>query len=101
VTKFVVFELWFSFMYACYSSVQVAAMVELAPAHALCRVLCSGRCRRSPRRPDPAICTWLNHTFAVMRWSVWWLGFNAVLSLLAVLTLDHKQTAINQTKELH
>lgn len=34
VFKFVVFELWFSFMYACYSSVQVAAMVELVPAHA-------------------------------------------------------------------
>lgn len=103
VFKFVVFELWFSFMYACYSSVQVAAMVELVPAHARTAGYSFAQAVAAAVLGGltPAICTWLNHTFNSNAMVGVWLGFNAVLSLLAVLTLDHKQTAINQTKELH
>lgn len=103
VLKFVVFELWFSFMYACYSSVQVAAMVELVPAHARTAGYSFAQAVAAAVLGGltPAICTWLNHTFNSNAMVGVWLGFNAVLSLLAALTLDHKQTAINQTKELH
>ena len=49
----------------------------------------------------PAVCTWLNHTFDSNAMVGVWLGLNALLSLAAVWTLDHKQTAINQQVELH
>ncbi|MGG7445706.1 tricarballylate/proton symporter TcuC [Kosakonia oryzendophytica] len=103
VFKFVVFELWFSFMYACYSSVQVAAMVELVPAHARTAGYSFAQAVAAAVLGGltPAICTWLNHTFNSNAMVGVWLGFNAVLSLIAVLTLDHKKTARNQTMELH
>lgn len=103
VTKFVVFELWFSFIYASYSSVQVAAMVELVPAHARTSGYSFAQAVAAAVLGGltPAICTWLNHTFDSNAMVGVWLGLNALLSLIAVWTLDHKQTAINQQVELH
>lgn len=103
VLKFVIFELWFSFIYACYSSVQVAAMVELVPAHARTAGYSFAQAVAAAVLGGltPAICTWLNHTFDSNAMVGVWLGFNALLSLVAVLTFDHKQTMINQNVELH
>ncbi len=103
ILKFVVFELWFSFIYACYSSVQVAAMVEMVPAHARTAGYSFAQAVAAAVLGGltPAICTWLNHTFNSNAMVGVWLGFNALLSLSAVLTLDHKKTMINQHVELH
>lgn len=103
VFKFVVFELWFSFLYASYSSVQVAAMVELVPASARTAGYSFAQAVAAAVLGGftPMIATWLNHTFNSNAMVGVWLGVNALISLLAVLTLNKKQTAINQTVELH
>jgi MFS transporter, MHS family, citrate/tricarballylate:H+ symporter len=58
-----VFEPWFSFMYACNSSVQVTAMVVLAPALARTAgyAFAQAFAAAIPGGYTLAICTWLNH----------------------------------------
>lgn len=71
VFKFVVFELWFSFMYACYSSVQVAAMVELVPAHARTAGYSFAQAvAAAVLRPDAGNLYRLTTPLTVMRWWV-------------------------------
>ncbi len=103
VFKFAAFELWFSFMYACYSSVQVAAMVELVPAHARTAGYAFAQAFASAVLGGftPAICTWLNHAFNSNAMVGAWLGISAVISLIAALSLDKEATAAAQRVELH
>jgi MFS transporter, MHS family, citrate/tricarballylate:H+ symporter len=103
IFKFAVFELWFSFMYGAYSSVQVATMVELVPAHArtagyafaqaLAAALFGGF--------TPAILTWLNYTFSNNAMVGAWLAFNALIGLAAALTMDKNKVAEAQVAPLH
>ncbi|AUP76964.1 hypothetical protein CWS02_21020 [Enterobacter sp. EA-1] len=68
-------------------------MVELVPAHARTAGYSFARAVAAAVLGGltPAICTRLNHTFNSNAMVGVWLGFNAVLSLIAVLTLDHKK----------
>ena len=103
VLRFVVFELWFSIMYASYSAVQVATMVEMVPpeartagysfAQAVAAAVFGGF--------TPAILTWLNHSFNNNAMVGAWLAFNAVIGLIAALTMDKRKVAAAQTVELH
>ena len=102
VLKFAVVELWFSFIYAAYSAVQVAAMVELVPpnartsgyafAQAVAAAVLGGF--------TPAILTWLSHTFHNNAMVGVWLAINAAISLVAALALDKRKTAERQVAEL-
>ncbi|SAL66008.1 tricarballylate/proton symporter TcuC [Caballeronia humi] len=102
IFKFAVVELWFSFIYAAYSAVQVATMVELVPpnartsgyafAQAVAAAVLGGF--------TPAILTWLTHTFHSSAMVGVWLAVNAAISLIAALALDQKKTAERQTDEL-
>ncbi|WP_241017080.1 tricarballylate/proton symporter TcuC [Paraburkholderia sp. Ac-20342] len=102
VFKFAVVELWFSFIYAAYSSVQVAAMVELVPpsartsgyafAQAVAAAVLGGF--------TPAILTWLTHTFHSNAMVGVWLAVNAAISLIAALALGQKETATRQSAQL-
>ncbi|WP_087649802.1 tricarballylate/proton symporter TcuC [Caballeronia choica] len=102
VFKFAVVELWFSFIYAAYSSVQVATMVELVPpdartsgysfAQAVAAAVLGGF--------TPAILTWLTHTFHSSAMVGVWLAINATISLLSALALDKKKTAARQVDTL-
>ncbi|KAA1014578.1 MFS transporter [Paraburkholderia panacisoli] len=103
ITKFAVVELWFSFIYAAYSSVQVAAMVELVPkdartsgyafAQAVAAAVLGGF--------TPAILTWLTHAFHSSAMVGVWLAINALISLIAALALDKQATVARQTAKLH
>ncbi|WP_321796877.1 tricarballylate/proton symporter TcuC [Caballeronia sp. J97] len=103
VFKFAVVELWFSFIYASYSAVQVATMVELVPpnartsgyafAQAVAAAVLGGF--------TPAILTWLTHAFHSSAMVGVWLAVNAAISLIAALALDRKKTAARQKAELH
>ncbi|NVO17316.1 MAG: tricarballylate/proton symporter TcuC [Rhodoplanes sp.] len=103
VFKFAVFELWFSFMYAAYSSVQVATMVELVPAaartsgysfaQAVAAALFGGF--------TPAILAWLTHTFDNNAMVGAWLAFNALIGLAAALAMDKRTVADAQVAPLH
>jgi MFS transporter, MHS family, citrate/tricarballylate:H+ symporter len=103
VLKFAAVELWFSFIYAAYSSVQVAAMVELVPkdartsgysfAQAVTAAVLGGF--------TPAILTWLTHTFHSSSMVGVWLAFNAIISLIAAFGLDRDATAKRQKAPLH
>ncbi|MFL9900844.1 tricarballylate/proton symporter TcuC [Paraburkholderia fungorum] len=103
VLKFAVVELWFSFIYASYSSVQVAALVELVPpdartsgyafAQAVAAAVLGGF--------TPAILTWLTHAFHSNAMVGVWLAINAGISLVAALALDKKATAARQVAGLH
>ena len=103
VFKFAVFELWFSFVYACYSSVQVAAMVELVPAHARTAGYAFAQAIAAAVLGGftPAICTWLNHVFNSNAMVGAWLGISALISLIAALSLDKQATRVAQGVELH
>jgi MFS family permease len=103
VFKFAVFELWFSFMYACYSSVQVAAMVELVPAHARTVGYAFAQAIAAAVLGGftPAICTWLNHVFNSNAMVGVWLAVSALISLVAALSLDKAATGVAQSVELH
>ena len=102
VLKFALVELWFSFIYASYSSVQVAAMVELVPpdartsgyafAQAVAAAVLGGF--------TPAILTWLTHAFHSNAMVGVWLAINAGISLVAALALDKKATAARQVAGL-
>jgi MFS family permease len=102
VFKFVVFELWFSFIYASYSSVQVATMVELVPAHARTAGYSFAQAVAAAVLGGftPAICQWLTYTFNDNAMVGVWLAINALISFTAVLCLNKKATAIAQTTEL-
>jgi len=102
VLRFVVFELWFSFMYAAYSSVQVATMVELVPAHARTSGYSFAQAVAAAVFGGftPAICTWLNHAFNNNAMVGVWLAVNAVIGLLAALAMDKRATRINQGIEM-
>jgi MHS family citrate/tricarballylate:H+ symporter-like MFS transporter len=102
VFKFVVFELWFSSIYASYSSVQVATMVELVPAHARTAGYSFAQAVAAAVLGGftPAICQWLTYTFNDNAMVGVWLAFNALISFTAVFCLDKKATAIAQTSEL-
>lgn len=103
VLKFAIVELWFSFIYASYSSVQVAALVELVPpdartsgyafAQAVAAAVLGGF--------TPAILTWLTHVFHSNAMVGVWLAINAGISLVAALALDKKATAARQVAGLH
>ncbi|MDR5773460.1 tricarballylate/proton symporter TcuC [Caballeronia sp. LZ002] len=103
VLRFAVVELWFSFIYAAYSAVQVAAMVELVPpnartsgyafAQAIAAAVLGGF--------TPAILTWLTHTFHSSAMVGVWLAINAAISLAAALCLNHEKTGARQKVELH
>lgn len=103
VFKFVVFELWFSFMYASYSAAQVPTMVETVPAEsrtagysfaqAVAAALLGGF--------TPAIATWLNHTFQSNAMVGLWLAIAAGISLVSVLTLNGKSVQEGQASPLH
>jgi len=103
VFRFAVFELWFSFMYACYSSVQVAAMVELVPAHARTAGYAFAQAFAAAVLGGftPAICTWLNHVFNSNAMVGAWLAFSALISLAAAFSLDKAATRVAQGVELH
>ena len=103
VFKFAVFELWFSFIYACYSSVQVAAMVELVPAHARTAGYAFAQAIAAAVLGGftPAICTWLNYVFNSNAMVGAWLGVSALISLIAALSLDKQATRVAQGVELH
>ena len=103
VFKFVVFELWFSFIYASYSSVQVAAMVELVPAHARTAGYSFAQAIAAAVLGGftPAILAWATHTFNNNAMVGVWLAINAVISLAAALALSKKATAAGQIAELH
>lgn len=99
VMKFAVVELWFSFIYAAYSAVQVATMVELVPrdartsgysfAQAVAAAVLGGF--------TPAILTWLTHAFHSSAMVGVWLAVNALISFVAALCLDRKATAERQS----
>ena len=101
--KFAVVEIWFSLLYAAYSAVQVAAMVELVPpgartagyafSQAIAAAVLSGF--------TPAIAAWLTHAFHSNAMVGVWLAANAGLSLIAALSLDKKGTAERQQAMLH
>ncbi len=103
VFKFVVFELWFSFMYASYSAAQVPTMVETVPpesrtagysfAQAVAAAILGGF--------TPAIATWLNHTFQSNAMVGLWLAIAAGISFVSVLTLDGKAVREGQSAPLH
>jgi MFS transporter, MHS family, citrate/tricarballylate:H+ symporter len=103
VLKFIAFELWFSFLYGAYSSVQVATMVELVPpsartagysfAQAVAAAIFGGF--------TPAILTWLNHSFNNNAMVGVWLAINALIGLGAALAMDKRQIAKGQTANLH
>jgi MFS family permease len=103
ITKFVVFELWFSVMYACYSAAQVPTMVETVPpqsrtagyafAQAVAAAILGGF--------TPAIATWLNHTFQSNAMVGLWLAIAAGISFVSVLTLDGKAVREGQSAPLH
>jgi MFS family permease len=103
VTRFVVFELWFSFMYGAYSSVQVATMVELVPASARTAGYAFSQAVAAAIFGGftPVICTWLNHTFNNNAMVGVWLAVNAVLGLGAALSLKHQKTWEAQHAEFH
>jgi MFS family permease len=103
VLRFAVFELWFSFLYACYSSVQVAAMVELVPAHARTAGYAFAQAAAAAVLGGftPAICTWLNHVFNSNAMVGAWLAFSAILSLIAALSLNKQATRVAQGADLH
>lgn len=103
VFKFAVFELWFSFMYAAYSSVQVATMVELVPAHARTAGYSFAQAVAAALFGGftPAILTWLNYTFDNNAMVGAWLAFNALIGLAAALTMDQKKVAESQVAPLH
>lgn len=103
VFKFAVFELWFSFMYAAYSSVQVATMVELVPAHARTAGYSFAQAVAAALFGGftPAILTWLNYTFDNNAMVGAWLAFNALIGLAAALTMDKTKVAEAQVAPLH
>ncbi|MGI2034428.1 tricarballylate/proton symporter TcuC [Rhizobium panacihumi] len=103
VFKFVVFELWFSFIYASYSAVQVATMVELVPAHARTAGYSFAQAVAAAVLGGftPAILAWLTHTFESNAMVGVWLTINALISLTAVLTLDGKKVGEAQSAEFH
>jgi MHS family citrate/tricarballylate:H+ symporter-like MFS transporter len=102
VFRFVTFELWFSFMYAAYSSVQVAAMVELVPAHARTAGYAFAQAVAAAVFGGftPAILTWLNHAFDNNAMVGVWLAVNAVIGLIAALTMDKRAIKVAQNAEL-
>jgi MFS family permease len=103
IFKFVVFELWFSVMYASYSAAQVPTMVETVPAQsrtagysfaqAVAAAILGGF--------TPAIATWLNHTFQSNAMVGLWLAIAAGISLVSALTLDGKAVREGQSAPLH
>jgi len=102
VFRFVAFELWFSFMYGAYSSVQVAMMVELVPAHARTSGYSFAQAVAAAIFGGftPAICTWLNHAFDNNAMVGVWLAVNAAIGLIAALCLDKRKTGIAQGVEM-
>lgn len=103
VFKFAAFELWFSFLYASYSAVQVATMVELVPAHARTAGYSFAQAVAAAVLGGftPAILAWLTHTFNDNAMVGVWLGINATISLMAALALNKKATAERQIAEFH
>jgi MFS transporter, MHS family, citrate/tricarballylate:H+ symporter len=102
VLRFAIVELWFSFIYASYSAVQVATMVELVPpqartagyafAQAVAAAVLGGF--------TPVILVWLTNLFQNNAMVGVWLAINAAISLIAALVLDKKATARRQAAEL-
>ncbi|PLZ02582.1 citrate-proton symporter [Burkholderia sp. WAC0059] len=103
VFKFAVVEIWFSFIYASYSSVQVAAMVELVPPDARTSGYAFSQAVAAAVLGGftPAILTWLTHTFRSNAMVGVWLALNALISLAAALALNGRKTAERQTAGLH
>ncbi|TBW39472.1 MFS transporter [Siculibacillus lacustris] len=103
IVKFVVFELWFSVMYASYSAAQVPTMVETVPAQsrtsgysfaqAVAAAVLGGF--------TPAIATWLNHAFDSNAMVGLWLAIAAGISLISALTLDGRAVREGQAAPLH
>lgn len=103
VLKFAVFELWFSFMYGAYSSVQVPTMVELVPAEARTSGYAFAQALAAAIFGGftPAILTFLNHTFNNNAMVGAWLGFNALIAFAAAMTMNKRKVAEGQVAPLH
>ena len=103
VLKFAVFELWFSFLYASYSAVQVATMVEMVPAHARTAGYSFAQAVAAALLGGftPAILAWLTHMFNSNAMVGVWLGISAVISFVAAMSLDKKKVAAAQLAEFH
>ena len=102
VFRFVTFELWFSFMYAAYSAVQVATMVELVPAQARTAGYAFAQAASAAVFGGftPAILTWLDHSFNNNAMVGVWLAVNAAIGLVAALTMNKKKIEAAQHTRL-
>jgi MFS transporter, MHS family, citrate/tricarballylate:H+ symporter len=102
VFKFVTFELWFSFMYAAYSAVQVATMVELVPGQARTAGYAFAQAASAAVFGGftPAVLTWLDHTFKNNAMVGLWLAVNAAIGLVAALTMNKQKVATGQRAKL-
>ncbi len=103
VAKFVTVEIWFSVLYACYSAAEVPAMVEIVPAESRTAGYAFAQATTAAILGGftPAIAMWLNHTFNSNAMVGLWLAIAAGISLISVLTLDHKKVAEAQSSPLH
>ncbi len=102
VFKFAIFELWFSFMYAAYSSVQVATMVELVPADTRTSGYAFAQAASAAIFGGftPAILAFLVHRFNNNAMVGAWLAVSALIGLIAALTMDKRKVAIAQQSKL-
>lgn len=103
VAKFATVEIWFSLLYAAYSSAQVPTMVETVPADSRTAGYSFAQATAAAILGGftPAIATWLNHAFQSNAMVGLWLAIAAAISLLAVLTLDGRKVAEGQAAPLH
>jgi MFS family permease len=102
VARFAAFELWFAFVLACYSAVQVPTVVELVPARvrATAWAFSQAAVAAVVGGFTPAICTWLTHISGNNAMVGVWLGVNALIGLLAATLLDGRATRARQGAEM-
>ena len=102
VFKFVTFELWFSFMFATYSSALSATIIELVPAQARTASMSFAQAVSAAVFGGftPAILTWLNHSFNNNAMGGAWLAASAVIGLVAALIMDKRKVAVAQRVKL-
>jgi MHS family citrate/tricarballylate:H+ symporter-like MFS transporter len=102
VFKFVTFELWFSFMFATYSSALSATIIELVPAQARTASISFAQAVSAAVFGGftPAILTWLDHSFNNKAMGGAWLAVSAVIGLIAALIMDKRKVAAAQRVKL-
>ena len=102
VFKFVTFELWFSVMFAAYSSALSATIIELVPAQARTSSMAFAQAVSAAVFGGftPAILTWLNHSFNNNAMGGAWLAVSAFIGLIAALIMDKRKVAVARRVKL-